>query len=70
MLLLFDEININIFSILKKRLRKLAKNIDESELWITRLDVPDNMLILRATIKDFQDFNDLIFENSTVDEAG
>jgi hypothetical protein len=53
MLLLFDEININIFSILKKRLRKLAKNIDESELWITRLDVPDNMLILRATIKDF-----------------
>ena len=34
MLVLFDEVNINIFRVLKKKIRIIAKNIDESETWI------------------------------------
>jgi len=41
-LLLFDSQNIDIFSNLKKKMRQLAKNIDESETWIKDPTFPDN----------------------------
>lgn len=42
MLLLFDNANIKVFQELKKRIRKLAKNIDESESWMADLYQPNN----------------------------
>jgi hypothetical protein len=34
MLVLFDEVNIKVFKVLKKKIRRIAKNIDESETWM------------------------------------
>jgi len=47
MLVLFDEVNIRVFKVLKKRIRKVAKNIDGSETWMQDLKHPDNLAILR-----------------------
>ena len=39
MLVLFDENNINIFTILKPKIKLLAKNIDEGETWLNDLNL-------------------------------
>jgi len=36
-IVLFDPITIRIFKALKSRIRSLAKNIDESEIWLSNL---------------------------------
>jgi hypothetical protein len=38
MLILFDEANLKILQLIKKRIKILAKNVEESELWIDRLN--------------------------------
>lgn len=57
MLLLFDTTNIKVFQELKKRIRKLAKNIDESENWMSDLYQPNNKVVLKETIGYFNQFN-------------
>lgn len=47
MLLLFDDVNIRILKVVKKKIRKLAKNIDESETWMQDLRISDNLAILK-----------------------
>lgn len=50
LLLLFDEANIKIFKKAKKMIRRLAKNVDESETWVQNLSAdPDHMVTLDAT---------------------
>lgn len=53
MLILFDEVNIKVFNCVKKKIRKLAKNIDESESWMSDLSMPNNLYILKETIQFF-----------------
>jgi inositol 1,4,5-triphosphate receptor type 1/inositol 1,4,5-triphosphate receptor type 3 len=51
MLLLFDEVNINVFTLLKRKSRKLAKNVDESETWMQ--DIQGHRKTLEESIKIF-----------------
>jgi hypothetical protein len=37
-LILFDENNIEIFKISKKKIKVLSKSVEESEVWIDTLD--------------------------------
>lgn len=48
MLLLFDDVNINVFIQLKKKARMLAKNVDESETWMQ--DMNNKQKTLNETI--------------------
>lgn len=46
MLVLFDDVNIKIFGILNKKIRRLGKNIDESDSWLNNLSTPENQATL------------------------
>lgn len=61
MLILFDNQNIKIFQNLKKKMRQLAKNIDESETWIKDPSDPNNQITLEQTIEYFDYINSLLF---------
>lgn len=66
MLVLFDEVNIKVFSVVKRKIRKLAKNIDESESWMADLTMPNNLYILKETVTFFQFFNSLLYADSRI----
>lgn len=70
MLVLFDEVNINIFKVLKKKIRIIAKNIDESETWIQDLKIPDNLATLKRTSEYFIYFTKLLKKNSKLNANG
>lgn len=38
LLILFDEQNIQVLKLSKKKIKILAKNVDESETWMQNLD--------------------------------
>lgn len=46
LLILFDDQNIEIHKLSKKKIKRLAKNVDESETWIDSLQDEKCMDIL------------------------
>ena len=59
LLILFDEDNIQVYKLSRKKLKTLAKNVDESEKWIPQLknEVSKAWNVLQATTEYFEFFN-------------
>ena len=68
MLLIIDEENINILNLLNNRIRKTQKNINESEVWIKKLNNLNNLDILDDVANDFHYYNNLLFYNKIAND--
>lgn len=66
LLLLFDDLNIEIFKVCKIETKNLARNIDESEKWMGNLTLSDNRKILEDTCKILGFLNSILFNGSTI----
>lgn len=68
MLLIIDKENINILNLLNNRIRKTQKNINESEVWIKKLNYLNNLNILDDVANDFHYYNNLLFYNKIAND--
>lgn len=66
LLILFDDLNIEIFRLCKVETKNLARNIDESEKWMGDLTLPENRKVLEETKKILFFLNSVIFTGSTI----
>lgn len=51
---MFDENNIKVLKFTKKKLRKLAKVIDESEIWMANLESPAHIENYKECLENFK----------------
>ena len=70
LLILFDDLNIAIFKMCKGQTKNLARNIDESEKWMTDLGFPENKKVLDETHKILAFLNSILFMGSTIIDEG
>lgn len=66
LLILFDDLNIEIFKMCKIQTKHLARNIDESEKWMGNLTNKENRDILDDTNKILKLLNSIFFSGSTI----
>ena len=66
LLILFDEENIKILKIVKKKFKIFAKNVDESESWIDQLHEEKSMKTLEDTTLQIKFFSDVLIKGSTL----
>ena len=66
LLVLFDDLNIEIFKICKVQTKKLARNVDESEKWMKTLSSKENMNILQDTFRIFKFLNSILYSGSQI----
>jgi len=66
LLILFDDLNIEIFKLCKIQTKNLARNVDESEKWMENLTTKENKDVLDDTYKIFCFLNSVLFTGSTI----
>ena len=67
-MILFNQENINILKTCKAKIKKLGKNVDESEVWMKNLGEPKNVNVLKETQNLFEFFNDILFVGCHLDD--
>jgi len=70
LLILFDDLNIEIFKMCKTQTKNLARNIDESEKWMSDLTLYENRKVLEETHKILSFLNSILFAGSTIMDEG
>jgi len=65
LLLLFDEKNIRIYWMTRKKLKDLRRLIQESETWITESEIKETKL--KQTLETIEFFIGILFKSTTID---